>query len=237
MSIIVVCRGCLKSYKVSDKHAGKTAPCPNCKRPLQVPTKESEVKVHAPEEFGGGGKSTTGKLITKPIAHVNVRLKPTTAAILAASVAGVLAVTWSLGHAGLFDVDRVGVFHAVVTASVGLLLISPPLAVAAYEMLRDDEFEPFRGRSLYLRSAACGWAYASLWGAFAILSRLHRYWRGVELVLRPALSRRRRPGADGRIRSGVRRRPVSQRVLSRGHVVASLGGGNGPDLERTFIAE
>ncbi|MFZ1936296.1 MAG: hypothetical protein WCB27_02165 [Thermoguttaceae bacterium] len=171
MSIIVVCRGCLKSYKVSDKHAGKTAPCPNCKRPLQVPTKESEVKVHAPEEFGGGGKSTTGKLITKPIAHVNVRLKPTTAAILAASVAGVLAVTWSLGHAGLFDVDRVGVFHAVVTASVGLLLISPPLAVAAYEMLRDDEFEPFRGRSLYLRSAACGWAYASLWGAFAILSR------------------------------------------------------------------
>ena len=37
-------------------------------------------------------------------------------------------------------------------------------------MLRDDEFEPYRGRSLYLRSAACGWAYASLWGVFAMLS-------------------------------------------------------------------
>jgi hypothetical protein len=170
MSIIVVCPGCLKSFKVSDKFAGKTGPCPNCKRTLQVPTKETEVKIHTPEAFAGGGKTTTGKLVTKPITHINARLKPVTMAILAVSVAGVLAVTWLAGHAGLFDAAQVGLLQAIATAAAGLLVISPLLAVAAYEMLRDDEFEPFRGRSLYLRSAACGWAYASLWGVFAILS-------------------------------------------------------------------
>ena len=161
MSIIVVCPGCLKSFKVSDKFAGKTGPCPNCKRTLQVPTKETEVKIHTPEAFAGGGRSTTGKLVTKPVAHINVKLKPVAIALLAASVVGVVVVTWFLGHAKLLD--------AVVTAAVGLLIISPPLAIAAYEMLRDDEFEPFRGRSLYLRAAICGSTYALLWGVFAVL--------------------------------------------------------------------
>ena len=161
MSIIVVCPGCLKSFKVSDKFAGKTGPCPNCKRTLQVPTKESEVKVHVPEAFAGGGKSASGKLVTKPIAHINVKLKPVAIAVLVAAVVIVLVGTWFLGRAGFLD---------TIAVAAGLLVISPLLAVAAYEMLRDDEFEPFRGRSLYLRSAACGWVYALLWGVFAILS-------------------------------------------------------------------
>ena len=162
MSIIVVCPGCLKSFKVSDKFAGKSGPCPKCKRILQVPTKETEVIVHAPEAFAGGGKSAAGKLVTKPIAHINAKLKPITTAILAAGVVGVLVATWMLGNARLLD--------SVAIVAACLLVISPPLTVAAYEMLRDDEFEPYRGRSLYLRSAACGWTYASLWGVFAILS-------------------------------------------------------------------
>jgi hypothetical protein len=170
MSIIVVCPGCLKSFKVSDKFAGKTGPCPNCKRTLQVPTKESEVKVHAPEAFGGGGKSATGKLITKPIARVNAKLRPVTTALLGASVVGVFVVTWGLGRAGLFNPDYVGSPNNIITVAIALLLISPPLTVAAYEMLRDDELEPYRGKSLYLRAAGCGVAYVALWGVFAILS-------------------------------------------------------------------
>ena len=76
MSIIVVCPACRKSFKVSEKFAGQTGPCPNCKKPLRVPTKEEEVKVHAPEEFAGGGKTTSGKLVTKPIARVDTKLRP-----------------------------------------------------------------------------------------------------------------------------------------------------------------
>jgi hypothetical protein len=162
MSIIVVCPGCLKSFNVSDKFAGKSGKCPNCKRTLHVPTKETEVKVHAPEAFSSGGKSVSGKLITKPIARVNAKIKPVKAAILLATVAGVLIVTYVLGQAALFD--------SIIVTAIGLLLVSPPLTVAAYEALRDDEFEPYRGKMLVIRSAGCGLAYAALWGFFAVLS-------------------------------------------------------------------
>ena len=107
MSIIVVCPGCLKSFKVSDKFAGKTGPCPNCKRTLQVPTKEQEVKVHAPEAFAGGGKSTTGKLVTKPIARVNAKLRPVTTTLIVAAVRAACwwrrcsAATWGCSTAGM----------------------------------------------------------------------------------------------------------------------------------------
>ena len=36
---------------------------------------------------------------------------------------------------------------------IALLLISPPLVIAAYEVLRDDELEPYRGLPLDVRSA------------------------------------------------------------------------------------
>jgi hypothetical protein len=168
MSIIVVCPGCLKSFKVSDKFAGKTGPCPNCKRTLKVPTKQEEVKVHAPEEFGGGGKSVSGKLITKPIARVNAKLHPVATTLLAAAVLLVLAATWLGRHLGLFDCCKI--FDIPLAAIVGLLAVSPPLTVAAYEMLRDDEFEPYRGTALYLRACGCGLAYAALWAVFALLA-------------------------------------------------------------------
>ncbi len=162
MSIIVVCPGCRKSFKVSDKFAGKSGPCPSCKRTLQVPTKEQEVQVHAPEAFAGGGKSAEGKLITKPIARVNAKFQPVTMAIIGAAVVGVLVVTFIGGQFKWFG-------NPFVTA-VGLLLVSPPLVLAAYEILRDVELEPYRGTALYVRSAACALGYVVLWGMFALLS-------------------------------------------------------------------
>jgi len=162
MAIIVVCPGCRKSFKVSEKFAGKSGPCPNCKRTLQVPTKDQEVKIHAPEAFASGGKSVEGKLITKPIARTSAKFQPVTMALISASVIVVLAATWIGGRAGLFA-------HGAAVA-IGLLLVSPPLVMAAYETLRDDELEPYRGRALYLRSTACALAYVALWAVFSLLS-------------------------------------------------------------------
>jgi hypothetical protein len=48
---------------------------------------------------------------------------------------------------------------------VGLLLISPPIILAAYTFLRDDELEPYRDRDLYLRLGICTLSYLVLWGA------------------------------------------------------------------------
>jgi hypothetical protein len=168
MAIIVVCPGCLKSFKVSDKFAGKTGPCPNCKRTLQVPTKEQEVTVHAPEEFGGGGKSKEGKLITKPIARVNAKLQSLMLTLIIASVVIVLVGTFFARYLGLFDCWKL--FDIPIVAILGLMAISPPLTIAAYEILRDDEFEAYQGTELYLRAAACGLTYVAFWGVFSLLA-------------------------------------------------------------------
>ncbi len=162
MSIIVVCPGCQKSFKVSDKFAGKSGPCPNCKRTLEVPEKTQEVTVHAPKQFAGGGRSTAGKLVLEPLEYAHTRLDPVTATIIVAAVLVVLGVAWVGG--------RTGLFQSAIATTIGLLLVSPPLAVGAYTILRNDELEPYRGTALYVRSALCALAYVFLWGVFALLA-------------------------------------------------------------------
>jgi hypothetical protein len=161
MAIIVTCPGCRKSFNVSDKYAGRTGACPNCKKPIRVPTKAEEVKIEAPTEFQSGGRSVSGKLITKPITRSQTKLQPAATAILVASVLAVFAVAWALGSV-LRD--------NMVFSGVGLLLVSPPLAIAAYSVLRDAELEPYRGKPLYLRASLCGLGYMILWGMFSLLS-------------------------------------------------------------------
>ena len=50
------------------------------------------------------------------------------------------------------------------------MLISPPMAIAGYTFLRDDEYEPHRGRSLYIRAALCGLGYTILWAVFGYVA-------------------------------------------------------------------
>jgi hypothetical protein len=162
MSIIVVCDGCRKSFKVSDKFAGRSGPCPKCKRMLQVPAAGQEVTVHAPQQYATGGRTRTGKLALEPVSFTSTKLEPVQTALIVASVLIVLVFTWVGG--------RMGLFQGLIATTVGLLLISPPLAVGAYTILRNDELEPHRGKELYLRSTVCALGYALLWGAFAFLA-------------------------------------------------------------------
>ncbi|MHC4177359.1 MAG: hypothetical protein ACYSWU_07625 [Planctomycetota bacterium] len=163
MSIIVVCPGCKKSFKVSDKYAGKSGACPNpdCKATIKVPRKEEEVKVHAPTEFADGGRGVTGKLATKPIARKEAKLSPVVAVAIGGGALTVVLVTWVAG-----DLIR----GNLAVRALGLLLISPPLAVAAYSFLRDDELEPYQGTALYVRSAICALGYVVLWGVYSRLA-------------------------------------------------------------------
>jgi hypothetical protein len=162
MSILVVCPGCRKSFNVSDKFAGLTGACPKCKGKIAVPTKAQEVKVHTPEAFASGGKTTSGQLATKPIARTVTRLEPVQAAIIAGASLGVLLIAWIGGKAGLFA--------SPVMRGLALLVVSPPLVIAAYTFLRDDDLEPYRSKELYIRTGICSLAYALLWGAFAYVS-------------------------------------------------------------------
>jgi hypothetical protein len=161
MSIPVICPGCHRSFKVSDKFAGKSGACPKCKTTINVPEKGQEVVVHAPAEFAEGGRSASGKLITKPIARKEAKLEPVNTVAVAGAVLTVAGVTWAAG--GLIQ-------SSLAIRIVGLLLVSPPLVVAAYSFLRDDELEPHHGVELYIRSAVCAVVYAAMWGVYGYLA-------------------------------------------------------------------
>ncbi|MGA2254490.1 MAG: hypothetical protein ABSG53_07510 [Thermoguttaceae bacterium] len=162
MAILVVCPGCKKSFNVDDKFAGKTGPCPKCKTKITIPEKQAEVKIHAPDEFSGGGKGVTGKLLLKPITREKVRVKP----VMAAVIGGAVVAAISCALAVRFVASEPGMLRYLLSG-IGLLLISPALAVVAYTFLRDDELQAYRGMQLCIRAAICAVVYMILWAVFA----------------------------------------------------------------------
>lgn len=162
MSILVTCPGCHTRFQVGDQFAGKSGPCPKCKVTIRVPTKKEEVKIVEPEQFASGGRGATGRLSIKPIARKELKIHPVIAAAVAGSVLLVLLVAW---------VARGPISKSVLLQAVGLLLVSPPLAIAGYSILRDDELEPHRGLALYLRGVICALAYAALWASYGFLAK------------------------------------------------------------------
>jgi len=163
MSILIVCPGCRKRFAVNEKFAGKSGHCPNCKHPITVPAKNGEVIVHTPEQFDNGGQSTTGQLVLKPIPREEAKFNPLAAAGVACVATAIFTGALLGGKIGLFK------DNLLVTA-LGLALISPLLAMAGYSFLYDDELEPYKSKSLFIRSAICGLIYALLWGVFAYVS-------------------------------------------------------------------
>jgi hypothetical protein len=160
MSILVICPGCKKQFQVSEKFAGKSGPCPQCKAIIKVPKQEEQVVVHTPEQFGSGGRGASGKLALKPIARLEGRLRPQTMALIGAAALLVLAVAWLGGRKELF------VKHVALSV-LGLLLISPASVIGGYQFLNSsEELERYRGKTLYLRAGICALAYVVLWGLF-----------------------------------------------------------------------
>ena len=161
MSILVVCTKCRSRFQVSDKFAGKSGPCPKCKAVIQVPTAKEEVKVHGPDEFASGGRNAAGQLVGKPIARTEVRLNWVVATGIAAAAVAVVIFAWIAGK--LFQ-------NYMLMRLIGLLVVSPPMVIGAYSFLRNDELEPYRGKSLYLRAGVCSLAYIALWGVFGYVA-------------------------------------------------------------------
>jgi hypothetical protein len=160
MAIIVFCTGCRSRFKVDEKHAGKSAPCPKCKATLKIPAALEEVTVHERNEFARGGRNAAGKLVLEPIARSEVRWNPKLAGMIAAASLFVLILCWVAG-----DLIK----EHVAARLAGLLILTPPLVYAAYSFLRDDELEPYGGQELYQRVAVCTLAYVGLWSVFSIV--------------------------------------------------------------------
>ncbi len=157
MPIDVLCPGCKARFSVSEKFAGKTGPCPKCKAKITIPAVAvPEIKIAEPEAYAGSGKNTKGILVGKPISRKETKVAPTTWALIGGGSLVVLVVALLLR----------GMPDKIPAIVLGLLIISPPIAVGGYSVLRDDELEPYEGRPLWIRAALCGLAYATLWALY-----------------------------------------------------------------------
>ncbi len=157
MAIQVTCPGCRKRFNVSDKFAGKTGPCPQCKTVISIPKQEEGVVVHAPKPTGP--TDSKGREVLKPIARKETKFNPVMAGAIGASavVALILALILRFVEGG----------PPVPLLFAGAFLLGPPLCYGAYAFLRDDELEPYTGVSLWGRVGACGVVYGVIWLVYA----------------------------------------------------------------------
>ncbi len=166
MSILIICPGCGAKFQVNEKFAGKQGACPKCKSSITVPSPD-DVKVHVGEEYGHTARDKKGRSIGKPIDRKQPKVTPTFVAGIGGSALCVLIVCWLLG----------GTIRDLIAQSIGgqilvgaaLLVLSAPLGVAGYALLRNDELEPYRGRALWIRAGICAVVYTALWGAYGFL--------------------------------------------------------------------
>lgn len=154
MAIQVICSGCRSTFTVSDKFAGRTGPCPKCKKPITVPsTAVKEVKIHGPEEE----PARPGRVPTTPIVFEEHPVPR--AAYVAVSIGAVVILLLAVVARLVWGAGEAPGWLLAATACI----VSLPSAWLAYEIVRDRNLEPYRGRPLLVRTAACGAAYVTLW--------------------------------------------------------------------------
>lgn len=163
MAISVVCSGCKARFSVSDQFAGRTGPCPKCKKPITVPAAPATaVTIHEPDAPVATSKGT-GRVPTAPI--LNSERPPSRVKVVAVAAGGVTLMlcgllarlAWGPGHAPTWFL------------ACGAIVTSLPCVLVGYGLTRERELEPYRGRSLFLRALACAAVYTLLWGVRGLL--------------------------------------------------------------------
>lgn len=161
MPIQVTCRHCLKRFQVSDKFAGKTGPCPSCKKPIEIPAADQEVVIHAPSD--GAPVDSTGTSVLKPIVRKETDI---TKRGLILSIGSIVAV---FAFAIVFRFTGQSGAAPLWAQLVGLALLAPPLVWAGYSFLYDQEREPYVGPELRNRVLICSAIFAVLWCVYAFV--------------------------------------------------------------------
>jgi len=162
MPIPVVCPGCKSRFTVSDQFAGRTGPCPKCKKPITVPANVVKaVTIHEPEP--AAASSAGGRAPLAPIRRLD---QPISAIALTATVA---AAALAMVLAWLFRVAFAPAPIPPWILAAGGFLVALPCAALGYVGVRDRELEPYHGRGYLVRSLACAAVYAGLWCARGLL--------------------------------------------------------------------
>jgi hypothetical protein len=144
----------------------------------------ADVKIHAPEEAQKGEKTKTGRPTSKPIEHRDVRFTWKLVVLVVGTTIALFVAAWfggrlvqgpppllqmQEGDAEVLAARRMPMLIAYALRAAAILLIGWPIVLAGYGALRDDELEPYRGRSLYLRTIICLTVYIGVWGIYALI--------------------------------------------------------------------
>ncbi len=163
MSIIVICPSCRKRFAVNEKFAGKAGTARIAGTRSRFRPQTAEVKIHTPDTIREWRAEHYRPAGAQAHRREETKFNPLAAAGIACVAAAIFAGALLGGKIGLLN------NHHIFTAA-GLALVSPLLALAGYSFLYDDELEPYKSNSLFIRSAICGLTYALLWGVFVYVS-------------------------------------------------------------------
>lgn len=161
MAIVVVCQNCHQRFQVSEKFAGKKGPCPKCKTVLTIPAAGEEVKIHTPDHSEGGARGKSGKSVLKPVSRDKAQMPMWAWGAISGAVVVVLVVVFAMRGAEPATQNMV--------AALGAILLAPPLCLAGYSFLRNDELEPYSGKWLWIRTAICSAVYVLCWVVYGFM--------------------------------------------------------------------
>lgn len=165
MPIQVTCPKCLKRFQVSDKFAGKTGPCPNCKEQIKVPDKSEEVVIHAPDD--GAPKDRSGRSVLKPLKRKETDVTRKGLLLSGAAIVVAFGLAFVVRYmSGSGDLSGGGLLAVKI---VGALLLAPPLVWAGYTFARDSELAPYVGPDLRNRVLILSVILAALWLVYAFI--------------------------------------------------------------------
>jgi len=168
MPISVVCPGCTARFNVSDQFAGRTGPCPKCKKPITVPKPAARsVTIHEPDA-PVASSAGTGRPPTAPLKR---RDRPVRFSALAGAAMGGLGC---IAVAALLPM----VFPPAANGGPGIpawcllggaFVVAVPCVMLGYAAVRNRELEPWRGGDFMKRALVCAAVYAMLWGLRGLL--------------------------------------------------------------------
>ena len=159
MSIRVTCNKCHTRFNVSEKFAGKEGPCPKCKAKIRVPKLTDEVRIEAPKPKGP--TDTKGRPIIDPIMRKDTVLSTVQIVMLVAGLIGFLALAFGMRFLSIQWESEAG----WIVLGVGAVLLAVPLIFVTYQIIRDNELEPFSGFELWKRIGICSLVFTVAWVA------------------------------------------------------------------------
>jgi len=163
MAIAVICPSCKSRFSVSDQFAGRTGPCPKCKKPIKIPAVTAEaVVIHEPEA-PVTTSTGTGRAPTAPIRRMEKPIAAMRFVAVGAVAVAALAAAWGTG----LMVKPADLSPWLLLGAA--FLVAVPCVMLGYTAVRNRELEPFAGTPFLLRSLACAAVYAGLWAVKGML--------------------------------------------------------------------